>query len=53
MSVIAYRAGAFALSNVLEAQRSARDILRQYVDALAEVWIADATLQVLTLTASP
>jgi cobalt-zinc-cadmium efflux system outer membrane protein len=53
MSVTAYRAGAFALSNVLEAQRSARDILRQYVDDLAELWIADATLRVLTLTASP
>lgn len=52
MSVTAYRAGAFPLSNVLEAQRTARDILRQYVDDLAGLWIADATLKVLTLTAT-
>ncbi|MEO8192204.1 MAG: TolC family protein [Gemmatimonadales bacterium] len=53
MSVTAYRAGAVPLSNVFEAQRSARDILRQYIDDLAELWIADATLRVLTLTSSP
>ena len=52
MSVTAYRAGAFPLANVLEAQRTARDILRQYVDDLADLWIADATLKVLTLTAT-
>ena len=52
MSITAYRAGAFPLSNVLEAQRSARDVLRQYVDDLADLWIADAALRVLTLTAS-
>lgn len=50
MSVTAYRAGAFPLSNVLEAQRSAREILRQYVDDVADIWIADAALEVLTLT---
>jgi cobalt-zinc-cadmium efflux system outer membrane protein len=50
MSVRAYREGAFPLSNVFEAQRSARDVLRQYVDDLADVWIADALLRVLTLT---
>jgi len=53
MSVTAYREGAFALSNVMEAQRSAREILRQYVDDLADLWIADATYRVLTLTAKP
>ena len=53
MSVTAYRAGAFPLSNVLEAQRSARDILRQYVDDVADIWIADAALRVLTLTDKP
>ncbi|MEO8578512.1 MAG: TolC family protein, partial [Gemmatimonadales bacterium] len=42
MSVTAYRAGAFPLSNVFEAQRTAREVLRQYIDDLAEVWIADA-----------
>ncbi len=52
MSVTAYRAGAFPLSNVLEAQRSARDILREYVDDVADVWVADAALRVLTLTTS-
>ena len=51
MSITAYRAGAFALSNVMEAQRSARDILRQYVDDLADLWVATATYKVLTLTA--
>jgi len=51
MSITAYRAGAFALSNVMEAQRSARDILRQYVDDLADLWVATATYRVLTLTA--
>jgi outer membrane protein, heavy metal efflux system len=51
MSITAYREGAFSLSNVFEAQRSARDVLRQYVDDLADAWIADAALRVLTLTA--
>ena len=52
MSVRAYREGAVPIANVFEAQRSARDVLRQYVDDLADVWIADAMLRVLTLTAS-
>jgi cobalt-zinc-cadmium efflux system outer membrane protein len=51
MSVRAYREGAVPIANVFEAQRSARDVLRQYVDDLADVWIADAMLRVLTLTA--
>jgi cobalt-zinc-cadmium efflux system outer membrane protein len=51
MSVRGYREGAFPIANVLEAQKSARDVLRQYVDDLADAWIADATLRVLTLTA--
>ena len=51
MSITAYREGAFSLSNVFEAQRSARDVLRQYVTDLADAWIADAALRVLTLTA--
>ena len=50
MSVIAYREGEFPLSNVLEAQRAARDVLRQYVDDIADAWNADAALRVLTLT---
>jgi cobalt-zinc-cadmium efflux system outer membrane protein len=51
MSVRAYREGAVPIASVFEAQRSARDVLRQYVDDLADVWIADAMLRVLTLTA--
>lgn len=51
MSVRAYREGAVPVANVFEAQRSARDVLRQYVDDIADVWIADALLRVLTLTA--
>jgi cobalt-zinc-cadmium efflux system outer membrane protein len=50
MSITAYKAGAMALPNVFEAQRTARDILRQYIDDLSAAWIADATLRLLTLT---
>ena len=50
MSITAYREGEFALTNVLEAQRNAREILGQYVDDLAAVWIATASLRVYTLT---
>jgi cobalt-zinc-cadmium efflux system outer membrane protein len=50
MSLTAYREGAVPLASVLEAQRSARDILAQYVDDVATASIAAATLRVLTLT---
>ena len=50
MSVTAYKAGAMALPNVFEAQRNARDILRQYIDDIAAAMIADASLRLLTLT---
>jgi cobalt-zinc-cadmium efflux system outer membrane protein len=50
MSLTAYREGQSSLPNVLEAQRNARDILAQYVDDLAEAWIASAELRVYTLT---
>jgi Outer membrane protein len=50
MSITAYKAGAMALPNVFEAQRNARDILRQYIDDLSAAWTADATLRLLTLT---
>ena len=53
MSMTAYREGASTLPNVLEAQRSAREIVARYVDDLARAWIATATLRALTLTASP
>jgi cobalt-zinc-cadmium efflux system outer membrane protein len=51
MSLVAYREGAQSLATVLEAQRNARDILTQYVNDLADVWIATATLRLYALTA--
>ncbi|HWH52205.1 MAG TPA: TolC family protein [Gemmatimonadaceae bacterium] len=50
MALTAYREGASALPNVLEAQRTARDVLGQYIDDLAAAWIATAELRVLALT---
>jgi outer membrane protein TolC len=47
MSLTAYREGASTLPNVLAAQRSARDVLSQYIDDLANAWIATAELRVL------
>lgn len=52
MSVTAYKAGAMSLPNVFEAQRNARDILRQYIDDISAALVADATLRLLTLTTS-
>ncbi|HSQ30135.1 MAG TPA: TolC family protein [Gemmatimonadaceae bacterium] len=52
MSLTAYREGASALANVLEAQRSARDVRAQYINDLSAVWIATAELRVLALTPS-
>ena len=51
MSLTAYREGAQGLPAVLEAQRNARDILSQYIDDIAEAWIATATLRLYDLTA--
>jgi outer membrane protein TolC len=50
MSLTAYREGALSLPNVLEAQRSAREILAQYTDDLAAAWIATAELRVFSIT---
>ena len=50
MSLTAYREGQSSLPNVLEAQRNARDILGQYIDDLAQAWIASAALRVYVLT---
>jgi len=50
MSLTAYREGQSSLPNVLEAQRNARDILGQYIDDLAQAWIAGAALRVYVLT---
>jgi cobalt-zinc-cadmium efflux system outer membrane protein len=53
MSLVAYREGAQGLAAVLEARRDARDILSQYIDDLADAWIATATLRLYSLTAPP
>jgi outer membrane protein, heavy metal efflux system len=50
MSLLAYREGAASLPSVLEAQRNAREVIAEYVDDLATLWIATATLRVLALT---
>ena len=50
MSLIAYREGAQGLPAVLEAQRNARDILTQYINDLADAWIATATLRLYSLS---
>jgi cobalt-zinc-cadmium efflux system outer membrane protein len=49
MSLTAYREGAQSLPNVLEAQRTARDVLAQYIDDLANAWVATAELRVLAI----
>jgi outer membrane protein, heavy metal efflux system len=53
MSLTAYREGAQGLPAVLEAQRNARDILSQYVDDLAEAWIASAILGLYNVPSPP
>jgi outer membrane protein TolC len=53
MSLTAYQEGASSLANVLEAQRTARDVLSQYIDDLAAAWIATAELRALAASASP
>ena len=53
MSLAAFREGAAPMASVLEAQRTAREVLSTYVDDLARAWIAIATTRVLSLTATP
>jgi outer membrane protein TolC len=53
MALTAYREGASSLPNVLEAHRTARDVLAQYIDDLAAAWIATAELRVFSLTPLP
>jgi cobalt-zinc-cadmium efflux system outer membrane protein len=52
MSLVAYREGAQGLPAVLEAQRNAREILSQYINDLADAWIATATLRLYDVTPS-
>ena len=49
-SLTAYREGASALPAVLEARRSAREVLRQYIDDLAALLTVNTELRALTQT---
>jgi cobalt-zinc-cadmium efflux system outer membrane protein len=49
-SLTAYREGAAALPSVLEARRSAREVLGQYIDDVAALLIVNAELRALTQT---
>ena len=49
-SLTAYREGASALPAVLEARRTARDVLGQYIDDLAALLTVDSELRALTQT---
>jgi cobalt-zinc-cadmium efflux system outer membrane protein len=50
MSLTAYREGAASLTNVIEAVRSSREVLAQYITDLAAAWIATAELRALSVT---
>jgi cobalt-zinc-cadmium efflux system outer membrane protein len=52
-SLTAYREGAAALPAVLEARRTARDVLGQYIDDVAALLTLEAELRVLTQTVPP
>ena len=49
-SLTAYREGASALPAVLEARRSAREVLGQYIDDLAALLTVNTELRALTQT---
>ena len=49
-SLTAYREGAAALPAVLEARRSAREVLGQYIDDLAALLTVNTELRALTQT---
>jgi outer membrane protein, heavy metal efflux system len=53
LALTAYREGASPLPNVLEARRNARDVMLQYIDDVAALWIAVATERLVTLTERP
>ncbi len=52
MSIRAYQEGASPLANVLEAQRTAREVIAQYIDDIAAAWIATSAVRLYTLTTS-
>jgi cobalt-zinc-cadmium efflux system outer membrane protein len=53
MSLRAYAEGAYALANVLEAERNARDVLAQLIDDTAAANGAAAALHLYTMTTLP
>jgi cobalt-zinc-cadmium efflux system outer membrane protein len=53
LSLLAYREGASTLPNVLEAQRTARATLSQYIDDVAAAHNAAGLARLLSLTAVP
>ena len=52
LSLLAYREGAVALPSVLEAQRTAREAVAQYLDDLAAARNTAGVVRLLTLTAN-
>jgi cobalt-zinc-cadmium efflux system outer membrane protein len=50
MALTAYREGASSRPNVVEAQRTAREVLGQYIADLAAAWVATAELRVFSYT---
>lgn len=50
MSIRSYQEGAAPLANVLEAQRTAREVFGQYIDDVAAAWIARSAVRLYTLT---
>jgi cobalt-zinc-cadmium efflux system outer membrane protein len=53
MALTAYREGQSTLPGVLEAQRTARDVLGQYIDDLSNAWVATAELRALATPVPP
>ena len=49
-SLTAYREGASALPAVLEARRTARDVLAQFIDDVAALLTVESELRALTQT---
>ncbi|MDQ6611010.1 MAG: TolC family protein [Gemmatimonadota bacterium] len=50
LSLIAYREGATPLATALDAQRSAREVLAQYLDDIATARIAESVLRLFSLS---
>ena len=49
VSITAYGEGAYPLTSVIEAQRSAREAVRQYQDDLGALWTAQAAASLATV----